>query len=160
MKRLVSITVIISVIACTTKQKDQPLQNFEKLTGLWQTHNSEADIYEEWIKVSDSAMQGKSYVMNESDTIINERIEVKKIGNDFYYIPTVTAQNNDQPVQFKMINNSDTLLVFDNPGHDFPQRIMYRFHGKDSIVARVQGVVKGELQFEEFYFRRVPNSRQ
>jgi hypothetical protein len=151
--------MILFLAACTSKTEEDPLHRFEKLSGLWQTHNSEADIYEEWTKASDSVMYGKSYVLNETDTIINERIELKKIGNEFFYIPTVTGQNNNQPVQFKLINNTDSLLVFDNPDHDFPQRIMYRFYGKDSIVARVQGIVKGELQFEEFYFRRVPHSQ-
>lgn len=34
---------------------------------------------------------------------------------------------------------SDTVLVFENPQHDFPQRIAYRRVGADSLSARVEG---------------------
>src|SRR5262245_40337641 len=34
---------------------------------------------------------------------------------------------------------SDTMLVFENAAHDFPQRISYRRVGPDKIVARIEG---------------------
>ncbi len=153
-KPLLLIAVVCMMIVSSCKSKD-PMQGFEKLSGLWQTHNSEADIYEEWSKSSNGVLYGKSYVLNEGDSIINERIELKKIGEDVFYIPTVTGQNNNQPVQFKMISTNDSAFVFDNPAHDFPQRITYRFIGKDSIVAKTQGIVDGEPRTEEFYYSRI-----
>lgn len=155
MKTLLSIAVFTVLYACNGASEKEPLNRFEKLSGLWQAHNSETYVYEEWSKPANGVMYGKGYVLNESDTIMNERIELKKIGDSVFYIPTVVGQNNNQPVRFKLISNSDSAFVFENPDHDFPQRITYRFIGKDSITARVQGIINGEPRSEELYYSRI-----
>lgn len=50
---------------------------------------------------------------------------------------------------------SDTLLVFANPAHDFPQRILYRRVGSDSLVARIEGPRGGQMRGIDFPMRRV-----
>lgn len=56
---------------------------------------------------------------------------------------------------------SDTLLVFENPAHDFPQRILYRRRGADSVIARIEGPRGGQMRGIDFPFARVacPNGR-
>lgn len=45
-------------------------------------------------------------------------------------------------------------VVFENPGHDFPQRIHYRAVGSDSLRARVEGTRGGERRgFDVAYAR-------
>jgi len=34
---------------------------------------------------------------------------------------------------------SDSAFTVENPAHDFPQRIIYRRRGADSLVARIEG---------------------
>jgi len=157
MKQLTILATFCMLIISACKP-DDPMQRFEKLSGLWQTHNSEADLYEEWTKSANGVLYGKGYVLNEGDSIINETIELKKIGEDVFYIPTVRRQNNNQAVQFKLKTVTDSAYVFENTDHDFPQRITYRFIGTDSIVAKIQGIVDGEPRSEEFYYSRVPHS--
>ncbi len=50
---------------------------------------------------------------------------------------------------------SDTGLVFHNPTHDFPQQISYRRVAKDSVIARIEGVNRGQTQAINFPMRRV-----
>lgn len=50
---------------------------------------------------------------------------------------------------------SDTLLIFENPTHDFPQRIIYRRRGADSVHARIEGQMGGQQRSTDFPFRRV-----
>ena len=50
---------------------------------------------------------------------------------------------------------SDTLLVFENLQHDFPQRILYRRRGADSVIARIEGPRGGQTRGIDFPFRRV-----
>ena len=50
---------------------------------------------------------------------------------------------------------SDTLLVFEDPTHDFPQRIRYRRIRADSLEARVEGGEGATARGFDFPMRRV-----
>jgi hypothetical protein len=50
---------------------------------------------------------------------------------------------------------SDTLVTFENAKHDFPQRIVYRRHGRDSLIARIEGVRNGRVRGIDFPYARV-----
>jgi Domain of unknown function (DUF6265) len=45
-------------------------------------------------------------------------------------------------------------VVFANPQHDYPQRIIYRFTPDGSLNARVEGAVKGKTTSEEWTWKR------
>ena len=47
-------------------------------------------------------------------------------------------------------------VVFENPEHDFPQRVAYRRLGADSVLAWIDGTNDGKKQRFEFPYRRVP----
>ena len=44
-------------------------------------------------------------------------------------------------------------VVFENPMHDFPQRILYWRDG-DQLVARIEGTVRNAPKHEEWRFDR------
>lgn len=43
--------------------------------------------------------------------------------------------------------------VFENPGHDFPQRVIYWDKGGGVVGARIEGVVDGQERIAEWEFR-------
>lgn len=47
-----------------------------------------------------------------------------------------------------------TMAVFENPNHDFPQRIIYRLVTVDSLVARIEGRIDGKERSSDFPYRR------
>ena len=49
---------------------------------------------------------------------------------------------------------SDTAVVFENLAHDFPQRIIYRRRGADSLVARIEGTRGGQMRGRDFPYRK------
>jgi hypothetical protein len=57
-------------------------------------------------------------------------------GTTLVYVAQPSGQ---KETEFRGTHASDTLLAFENPAHDFPQRIMYRRRGADSVVARIEG---------------------
>ena len=52
------------------------------------------------------------------------------------------------------VATSDSV-VFENPDHDFPQRVGYRRVGADSVLAWIEGTNKGKAERFEFPYRRV-----
>ena len=48
----------------------------------------------------------------------------------------------------------ESTVVFENPQHDFPQRIGYQLKGPDSLLAWIEGTQKGQKRRVEFPYRR------
>jgi len=118
-------TIIIILITLFFNMKSDNL-DFDFLIGKWVLETKKGFVYEEWEKVSDTLFKGKSY--NLSDDIITplESIELVKIDNDYFYIPTVINQNEGKPIKFRLVSSDKDIFVFENLEHDFPQRIIYQ----------------------------------
>jgi hypothetical protein len=48
---------------------------------------------------------------------------------------------------------TDSIALFENPQHDFPQKVGYRREGA-SLVAWIEGTTKGKPRRVEFFYRR------
>jgi hypothetical protein len=55
---------------------------------------------------------------------------------------------------FPLVKQTDSSVTFENPSHDYPQRIMYTLEPDGRLHARVEGRVKGTLRSEEWRWRR------
>jgi len=55
------------------------------------------------------------------------------------------AKPSGQPeATFKLIKGGDREVIFENPQHDFPQRVIYRLQSDGSLLGRIEGVSKGK----------------
>lgn len=59
------------------------------------------------------------------------------------------------PAEFPAVEVGEGRVVFADPAHDFPQRIIYRRAGADSLVARVEGERGGAVRGSDFRYARV-----
>ncbi len=115
------------------------VEDLNWMIGNWQV-NEEA-LFEEWSRV-DRWLLGTSYKVVNGDTMILETMQITYREGELYYVPTVSDQNNGQPVLFHLINGSPRQVIFENEAHDFPQRIGYRKKSKTHIEAWIEGVTK------------------
>ncbi len=151
------VLAIISVVifCCWTTQQQTKIKNAEWLIGTWENKTQRGSVYETWTKKSSMELLGKSYTLNGKDTIIFETVKLIHEKNNLFYIPTVKNQNNSLPIKFTLKKQSDELLVFENPKHDFPQKISYTKINADSLVAEISGLVKGKERQQTFPMKRV-----
>jgi hypothetical protein len=49
-----------------------------------------------------------------------------------------------------MISLSADEVVFENPDHDFPQRVAYQRPSADRLVGRIEGAINGQQRRIEF----------
>ncbi len=134
-------------------QKQQALPGW--LQGTWeQRTNTTAMLLETWVKKTDNELTGKSVKINGRDTVLLETITMLRSNDSLFYIPTVSNQNQGKPVKFYCSRSQDSLLVFENPKHDFPQQISYKLITKDSIVATISGLYKGQQRSSHFYMKK------
>lgn len=154
---LVVIGFLISVVTPGRAQSfsEKDFKTLHALAGTWKMETSRGAIYEEWQVKSDNKLTGRSYRINNTDTMIMERIELFAEGNAIVYSPVVTNQNNGQAVHFKLISNADNRYVFENKEHDYPQRVIYHLVSKDAVHARIEGTRNGQERGSDFRYSRV-----
>ncbi len=90
--------------------------------------------------------------MNENDTLFYEKLEINCNVTPPIYTSWVAKQNNGVGIQFKLTSASDTSWTFENPNHDFPQKICYTQLNNGAMEAQIWGIENGHLREERFTF--------
>lgn len=124
----------LSLFSCQTEKPAKLPDSLLKLEGNWKF--SDSDEYEIW-KQQDSVYVGKVIRVTEKDTVIRENLRLIERNSEIFYEAAVNGQNNGHPVLFRLTFSNDTLLIFENPEHDFPKQIEYHFISEEKLTAVV-----------------------
>ena len=125
------------------------------LVGSWKLATPDGTAYEVWKKDNETTFSGKSFFVKGKDTIPQETISLQETAEGLCYIPTVHDQNGGKPVSFALTVADNGTFVFENPAHDFPQKITYRKITDDSLYAAISGKTGGKEHVEDFPMGRV-----
>lgn len=129
-----------------------PLARLAWLSGCWERRAGARVVEEQWMRPRGPAMLGMSRTTR-GDTLVEwEQVRIVVEGDTIFY----HAQPSGQPAaRFRLTGISAGSLTFENPAHDFPQRILYRAIGRDSLVARIEGTANGRSRGVDFPYVRV-----
>ena len=122
------------------------------IAGCWELSAGSRRIEEQWMAPRAGLMLGVSRTVVGDSLREYEQVALFERGGRLVYAATPARQS---PAEFESIAVSDSAVIFENPTHDFPQRVMYRRHGPDSLVARVEGMRSGRLRGSDYPYRRV-----
>ncbi|MFT3885561.1 MAG: DUF6265 family protein [Flavobacteriales bacterium] len=134
-----------------------PMGRFAGLLGSWvdSTANPRFRSYEQWKSAGDSVMLGHGYVLKGKDTVFFEELKIEQVDGRLVYSARTDQQNNGDEVPFTALDGGTDSLVFENPGHDWPQCITYvkAANGTDWNVT-VSGTESGRHRQEVFHYKR------
>ena len=133
----------------------QELPTLKWLLGTWYYDSGPKRYFECWKQRSNYAMEGTSYYLSDetTDTTFTESILLTKIGPDYYYLPKTNS--NPNPVPFKLVLLEEDKVVFENPEHDFPQRITYHRHNDKRMRASIEDMdARKVIHFDFYRFER------
>ena len=134
-------------------ETDKNMNDLLWIVDNWVNAGGESVSYEHWNKVNDSLFEGGSETIKNGDTIFAEKLKIIKEGNDIYYVADV--KHNPAPVYFKLTEISEGKAVFENPEHDFPQKITYILEN-GTMQAFIEGPgSSGNWKKVDFYFNRM-----
>ena len=151
MKKVILLLIVTTaIIACKKSEKQNKLQIADWLIGTWENKSDEGNMIETWTKTNDSLYVGASYFIREKDTLHSESIKLTRNADAVLYVSTVKGQNNNQPVTFQLTKQTPKQLVFENPKHDFPKKIVYQQITADSLVAAISGMQQGKTSSESY----------
>ncbi|WP_298396903.1 DUF6265 family protein [Flavobacterium sp.] len=154
--------LIVSVSCNKYDAKGNIIKDYEELEkanwmlGEWEKKDSLGTLREIWERLDDSTFIGLSYyIQNEKDTIHNEQVELMQNGEHLIYTATVKGENNNLPIPFQMTKDEDSLLVFENPKHDFPQKIEYKLTKNNTLTAKISGKQNGKISSESYPLKKI-----
>ena len=122
------------------------------LVGAWVSETEGGTTTESWRRVSDNTMEGVAYVTTGDSTRVSEYLRIERFGDDIFYI--AKPGQNEFPTAFRLVSAGEKRLVFENPNHDFPQRIIYTLTSETSLSVRIESLADGENRGRSFVFER------
>ena len=123
------------------------------LKGCWRSAGEGRQTTEHWLSPAGGAILGISQTIAAGKTVEFEFMRIAQEENgDIFFIATPSGQ---KETRFKLVKFGAGEAVFENPAHDFPQRVIYRRDG-DSLLGRIEGLSKGKGRAVDFPLRRVP----
>ena len=133
------------------------MEQFKSFIGNWKIKsNTNFNSYECWNFENDSTFIGKSYIIsNTNDTSFLESITLTKINHDIFYLPIVKDENVNKPIPFKLTSHKNSIFIFENPEHDFPQKIIYNLSSYNMLLASIEGNLNGVFTKRNFEMKRV-----
>jgi hypothetical protein len=127
------------------------LEQLAWISGCWEGRGPTRVYSEHWMKPEGGLMLGMSRTISGGKATEFEFLQIRQQGSDISYIAKPSGQ---AEASFKLIRHSDREVVFENPTHDFPQRIIYRLQPDSSLVARIEGKTNAGERGIDFPMKR------
>ena len=146
-----------SFVELAMSQAEDRMKPLRALVGNWKMGKDAKVIYEDWKMISEKELFGRSYTIRANDTLIFEEMRIVEFSlepSDIAFIAKVKNQNGNKEVPFSLRSLNNRTFTFENPDHDFPQRVIYQFISSDSLHAWIEGTQKGKAGREDFYYSR------
>lgn len=118
--------ILFALVILFAFKGSDPVDTFAWLSGAWEMKKPKGgSMVESWTIRDENTIIGKGLSVKNQDSTLLEAIELTFRDENFWYTPTVPDQNRAAPVPFKLVKSRGFHFVFENPKHDFPQRIVY-----------------------------------
>ena len=158
-KRWAVVLLIGLLAACNSEEAPQelaaaPLYDFSVLEGRWVKQGKVATVSEFWEKADANSWKGGVYRIEATDSSLVEALRLYiEADSTVIYEAMVFGQNENQAIPFQMsFYAADSLFVFQNPNHDFPQQIKYLL--RNDTLEIVWGLITTQEKDRVFVFSR------
>jgi uncharacterized protein DUF6265 len=121
------------------------------LQGCWQMTAGDRVVEEQWMAPRGGVMLSTGRTVRGTTLVEYEWVLLREKDGTLEYEAHPSGQPSDV---FTARSATDNEVVFENPTHDFPQRVGYRRNG-DSLLAWIEGNAGGKPRRVEFPYRRV-----
>ncbi|HEY0686825.1 MAG TPA: DUF6265 family protein [Steroidobacter sp.] len=123
------------------------------LAGCWQSEKGEPGSGEHWLPPAGGAMFGVSRTVKNGKTVEFEFVQLRV--NADGKLVFIALPSGQKEATFVASALDDRSVTFENPQHDFPQKVIYRLQPDGRLVARIEGTRGGALRGVDFPMKRV-----
>ena len=145
----------LMLFSCTTTSKNEKIKASEWLLGEWVNQSKEGIVSENWSQPNDSTLVAGSFFIKEKDTLHFENIALTEKDGELLYETTIQGQNDDKPIVFPLLSETENELVFENLTNDYPQKIKYQRNSKSVITISISGKQAKKVVSEQFKMTKI-----
>lgn len=135
--RGVAAAVALLAAAVAAEAQDAPLAPASWLAGCWESRQGERVMHETWMSAVGDLMVGSNRTLVSGTARAWEHLRIRAYGDSLVYTAIPSGQ---VETDFALSDHEHGRLRFENPTHDFPQRIEYVRVGADSLAVQVSAV--------------------
>jgi uncharacterized protein DUF6265 len=148
---LAAVALVGALASAATMRLADDVASLAWMAGSW----GDGKVEEHWMAPKGGAMLGMSRVVAGDRMVEFEFLRIEKTKEGLVYFASPSGQ---PPTPFRAIEQKEKRIVFENPEHDFPQRILYWMDG-DSLHARIEGKENGKDAGMEWAWKRLPPAK-
>jgi hypothetical protein len=154
MKKLTILATLALFVSCKKESLVDKLNPAQWIIGNWEQKTDAGILTESWKRQNDSVFVGSTYFINESDTLHSETILLEQRADSITYSAKVKGQNNEKAIPFTLTTANTNSLVFENPAHDYPQKIEYQKSKSNGLQVTISGILRGKKSVEKYSFTK------
>jgi hypothetical protein len=156
MKKLLSALLWITLLAGLTfaQNSTNRISDLAWLSGCWGSTDEakQVTLSEQWMKPDGGMMLGMGRTVESQKAVDWEFMRIEQRGADVYFLARPRSNKDETP--FKAIRLTTFEVVFENPDHDFPQRVIYRLTKSGDLAARIEGTKGGQTKAFDYPMKR------
>ena len=145
---------MLALVLALTPASAADLSGLAFMAGCWSQDGRDAGSTEQWTLPAGGTMLGMMRTVRDGRTVGFEflRIEAGDDGDTWL----TASPSGQETARFRLVSASVHEVAFENPQHDFPQRISYRLLAPGRLLGRISGTIDGEQRTVEFPMTRMP----
>jgi hypothetical protein len=143
---------LAAIVPASAGAQARPADALGWFTGCWERRTATAVIEEHWSSTTGGMLLGFAKT-SVRDTV--REYEFLHIYGEGDTLVLNALPSRQRPAWFRARPPYDSVVSFANPAHDFPQRIIYRRVGSDSLRARIEGTRNGQERGVDYAYARV-----
>jgi hypothetical protein len=143
--------LLIAFAAPATCQSLARTSDLAFMTGCWKFEAKGRVVEEHWMAPAGGSLIGISRTVVNDKATEYEFLQIRDLPEGLTYI---AKPSNQAEARFAVKTAGAGEVIFENPAHDFPQRIRYRLDG-NTLHARIEGTMNGKSRGIDFPYSRV-----
>jgi len=150
MKKIVFLAVISMIPVAALPGA---IDDLNWLSGCWASTNQEPGSAEHWMRPAGGTMIGMNRTVRGGKTVAFEFIRI--VEQEDGGLKFIASPSGQSTTGFTMTIVTNREVIFENPDHDFPQRIIYRLVSDEELLGRIEGTIDGVESAADFPMKKV-----
>jgi len=145
------LAVLSTSTVAAQSRTPSPLDALAWMSGSWSGTQGDVTAEEHWTTPSGGLMLCVHRDLRGGRAVSFEFLRIVARGDTITFIAMPRGRNE---TPFPMKELGPKRVVFENPEHDYPQRILYWQEKPGELKAHTEGTIRGKLEFEEWTWKR------
>lgn len=141
-------TLLVAALSAQTRPASA--SDVAWLAGCWDLQRGQRHTVEHWMAPEGGMLLGMSRTVADGKAIEHEFAIIRERNGGLEYVARPSGQ---AEAIFSASRIEPREVAFENPTHDFPQRIIYRKSSDGELVARIEGMIDGKARSVDFAYR-------